>query len=32
MEKLRTSDYRGYQWPEEDEDSYPLYAAFTDVG
>jgi hypothetical protein len=25
MEKLRTSDYRGYHWPEEDEDSYPLY-------
>ncbi|KAF8738578.1 hypothetical protein AX14_011058 [Amanita brunnescens Koide BX004] len=24
MEKLRTSDYRGYQWPEEDEDSYPF--------
>ncbi|KAF8327676.1 glycogen synthase [Amanita rubescens] len=24
MEKLRTSDYRGYHWPEEDEDSYPF--------
>ncbi|KAK2465047.1 hypothetical protein APHAL10511_003123 [Amanita phalloides] len=24
MEKLRTSDYRGYQWPEEDDDSYPF--------
>ena len=28
MEKLRTSDYRGNHWPEEDEDSYPLYVTF----
>jgi hypothetical protein len=28
MESLKTSDYRGYQWPgsqEDEEDMYPLY-------